>query len=316
MIYLLSGDDTYSIRKKLEALKSTNSYQINIQVNSEEDLNNLISAASSINLFSNQQLLLVNEPFFFYGKIEDDAYESLIKYCNNPAKNTDIIFYSLNKAFDRRLKVYKEIKKNAQEFYYPLLSEKDFEASAYQLIRNHNLNLNRECTSLLLKRSYNSLQILDNNLSLIENYPEEIDIDVLSSLLSEDPVEAGFDLVNAILNKDLTLAYKLYQDYCLLNDNNFKIIGLLASQCRYCYGCLYLKDNGYSNSEIADAIGGNSKSTYRVEKTLQQLNKHNKDSILKLLHSLSDLYYHLVSENIVDYKLNFELFLLKEASNG
>ena len=98
---------------------------------------------------------------------------------------------------------------------------------------------------------------------------------------------------------------------CLENKEVLQLMGLLASQFRFCYQCISLKKLGYSNDDIASELA--CKST-RVKITLESIRGSNQDYFLGLLNKLSELDSNIKNGKI-DKILGFELFLLEVGGN-
>ena len=117
MIYILYGTINYLINKEVnKIIKDNNIDEINI---TKYDLTNtyltdIINDASSMSLFDDKKIIIVNNSYIFTGTtkkaLEQDT-TILENYLNNINDNTILIFIVNNDKLDERKKITKLIKK-------------------------------------------------------------------------------------------------------------------------------------------------------------------------------------------------------------
>ena len=118
MVYLLYGTVDYLINKTIDKIISDNKideFNINKYDLTNSLLTDIINDASSMSLFSDKKIIIVNNAYIFTGNnkkyLEQDTLE-LEKYLNNINDNTILIFNVNSEKLDERKKITKLIKKN------------------------------------------------------------------------------------------------------------------------------------------------------------------------------------------------------------
>ena len=116
-----------------------------------------------------------------------------------------------------------------------------------------------------------------------------------------------FEMIDGIFSKRLDKVFTIYYDLKINNNEPLTLISLIASQVRFLYQVMVLKDKGYSESNIANELSCH---PYRVKLALEKVYSLNKLDLKLLLEDLSDLDVKIKSGEI-DRFVGFELFLLK-----
>ena len=110
MVYLLYGTINYLINKEItKIIKENNIEEINVN---KYDLNNtylndIVNDASSMSLFDDKKIIIVNNSYIFTGttkKVLEQNIEILENYLNNLNENTILIFIVNNDKLDERKK--------------------------------------------------------------------------------------------------------------------------------------------------------------------------------------------------------------------
>ena len=308
MIYIISGKEPYLIDLKINTIIKENGGDIiKIDGDSKEfSYDYVIESCTSLGLFSNKSVVLVRDPIFFKKKVDiksEKKLEELIKYCNNPIYENDLVFYTLNDDLKKVLKAYKDISKNAQKIDCTI-DPKNFYSECISLAQKENFSLSKDLFNYLVTLCNNSLTLFKQNIDVLKLYPDKIDRDVLDKLASSNDEENIFELINSIKNKDVSKSIKLLRKIMKNEDSILGIIALIASQLRYTYEVDYYYDLGESVDTIAYKT--NSKS-FRVGKTINILNKK---ECLNLLNKLAILDFKCKTSNELDEKNMIEIFLV------
>lgn len=308
MIYIISGKEPYLIDLKINTIIKENGGDIiKIDGDSKEfSYDYVIESCTSLGLFSNKSVVLVRDPIFFKKKVDfksEKKLEELIKYCNNPVYENDLVFYTLNDDFKKVLKAYKDISKNAQKIDCTI-DQKNFYSECISLAQKENFSLSKDLFNYLVTLCNNSLTLFKQNIDVLKLYPDKIDRDVLDKLASSNDEENIFELINSIKNKDVSKSIKLLRKIMKNEDSILGIIALIASQLRYTYEVDYYYDLGESVDTIAYKT--NSKS-FRVSKTINTLNRK---ECLNLLNKLAILDFKCKTSNELDEKNMIEIFLV------
>ena len=113
-------------------------------------------------------------------------------------------------------------------------------------------------------------------------------------------------MIDGIFAKKLDRVFTVYYDLKVNNNEPLTLISLIASQVRFLYQVMVLKDKGYSESNIANELSCH---PYRAKLALEKVYKLNKMDLTDLLEELSSLDIKIKSGEI-DRFVGFELFLL------
>ena len=135
----------------------------------------------------------------------------------------------------------------------------------------------------------------------------KIDYDIVNRFIPRPLEENTFSMVDAILNGHCDESIRIYNDLIVQNQNSVVICGSLATQFRFIYQVLHLKNQGYSNDEIANEL--NTKSG-RIFMTLKKSYGHDEDDILLILSELAEIDEALKIKK-EEGELKLELFFIK-----
>lgn len=318
MISIITGDEDYLIQKRLnELLCSLSACQIlRMELDKKDGIRDFIRQCNSQSLFAEQTTYVIRNPFFFYGKLEADELKILENYVLHPSPDSNLVFYSQGaRPFDRRLKAYKIVKKNAHEYYYEAMNEQRFRAYACTVMANSSLVLRNRELNLVIERSDLSPALLQQNIEKLLLYNDNIDEKVIKGLLPKAISDDKFALLHAFFQKDSTQLFYLFGEYCKNNDSILPLIALLASQLRFLFAVDYLSQQGWSDQKIADEIGGKTRSVYRIIKSRELLNYIRKENILQLLAKLSQLDERIKKDSTIPESLRFEMLLIWWVNN-
>lgn len=311
MIYLIDGNEPALIENKIKDLtKNCESiYRFNGQ-DSSFDILDVLNACDSSSLFNDKNIILLSNPSFLLKKESknEELINKFLNYINNPRYETDLIIYTLDDVFNKTLKTYKTIRKNAEVISYTQIDQYNFKSTARLIINNYNLNITNEAIDRLITISNNSQTALLNNIEILKIYPDRIDINVIQKLCITEINEDIFALINAISKNDITSTKRVLNSLYEHNNSVFMIVSVLASQLRFMYQVSYYSSNGYSSNDIASIT--NSK-PYRIQKTLEKLGSLDCNRILMLLSELSNIDILNKSDSSLSQEDRFELYLIK-----
>ena len=117
--YLLYGTDNSIIKNELDNLiKKLNISDIIKYEIDNSTLQEIIEDASTISMFSNKKVIIIENCNFFTANKNIDNIASLENYLENYNSDTYIIFIVHNEKVDTRKKIYKLINKNGKIIEY------------------------------------------------------------------------------------------------------------------------------------------------------------------------------------------------------
>ncbi|MDO4501379.1 MAG: DNA polymerase III subunit delta [Erysipelotrichaceae bacterium] len=316
MIYIISGNEPILIDFKIEEIIKNNTDADIVKMDAalkNFSVQDLINTCTDVGLFSLKKLILVKEPYFFIKKSDEKEMEKLAEYCSHPIYETDLVFYTMENVFNERLKIFKDVLKNAQHIKLNQYKAADFSNECISLMNKRKIKMARGAYNVLLNACNNSLSIFNQNLDVLELYPDQIDEEVVKSLLISSDEVNTFDLINAICAKNLEKALMLVDKILMVDENVNGLIALLASQLRFLYEVAYYNAKGDKINAIMDKV--NTKSRYRIEKALETLANLKKKEILSLLNKLAEIDLRIKTSSDLSQRMLFELFIVKMIKN-
>lgn len=309
MIYILYGTVDYLINKYIDKIIDENKvgeFNINKYDLTNTPLTKIINDASSMSLFSDKKVIIVNNAYIFTGstkKYTEQNVDELENYINNNNENTILIFVVNNEKLDDRKKITKLIKKNG--------IVKDFNTiDNITLVKNlfDNYSISTDNIKYLIERVGDDTTLLANEVEKIKTYKDKdlnITKDDITNLTTKSLEINNFKLIDAIVKKDKALALSLYQERLKLNEEPIAIIISLANQIRIMYQVKQLYLNGYTENNIASLLKIH---PYRVKLAAQNSKKYDSELLLNYIGKLANLDINIKNGKI-DKKLGLELFI-------
>ncbi len=310
MIYILYGTVDYLINKYTNKIIDDNKvgeFDINKYDLTNTSLTDIINDASSMSLFSEKKVIIVNNAYIFTGsnkKNIEQNIDELENYVNNNNENTILIFIVNNEKLDERKKITKLIKKNG--------IVKDFNTIdnitlAKNLFDSYSISIDN--IKYLIERVGDDTTLLASEIEKIKTYKDKdlnITKDDITKLTTKSLEVNNFKLIDAIIKKDKALALSLYQERLKLNEEPIAIIISLANQIRIMYQVKQLYLNGYTENNIASILKIH---PYRVKLAAQNSKKYDSDILLNYISKLANLDINIKNGKI-DKKLGLELFII------
>ena len=310
MVYLLYGTVDYLINKTIDKIINDNKideFNVNKYDLTNSLLTDIINDASSMSLFSDKKIIIVNNAYIFTGtnkKYTEQNTEELENYLNNINDNTILIFTTNNEKLDERKKITKLVKKNG--------IVKDFNSiDNISLVKNlfEDYSISNDNVKYLISRVGEDSSLLASEIEKIKIYKNDdktITHDDITNLTTKSLEVNNFKLIDAIINKNKAEAFNLYQDRIKLNEEPIAIIISLANQIRIMYQVKQLYLDGYTENNIANILKIH---PYRVKLASQNAKKYDSDILLNYLKQLADLDINIKTGK-VDKTLGLELFII------
>lgn len=308
--YLIYGLDKGLINKKVEEIikKIDVSLESIVKYNFDEvSFENILEDASTINLFGDKKIVVVNNATLFISGSEFDI-NKLTNYLNNYNDKTYLIFTIVLEKIDSKKKIIKlfnekgqVINLNDQEtnhnYIVKSLKDSGYEISVmdarYMIskIGNNNLlQINNELEKLMLYK-------------LADKVITKKDID---TLIEENIDNNMFALVDAITNKDKTKMLDLYNK-CLLESDPVMIINMVASKFILIFQVKRLLEEGYKDEQMAKLLETH---PYPIKLARNSSYRYSEKELLDIILKFADLDKD-IKLGKVDSKLGLELLLLE-----
>lgn len=248
-IILIYGDEPFLINKKIDEIINIDSVIVyDMEVSSMEDVK---EEAISFSMFSDSKDILCNNCNFLTSSLDNKEYsEILIDILNKPIDNRLILI--VNGKVDERKKAVKELIKIGKVFVFNAL--KDYEMTKYigEQFKKKGYQIDISTINYFQNYVGNNLYIINNEIEKMDLYKEDNvvtkeDINAVSSKAIEDNI---FELIDAVVNKNIDKALKIYDDLILMNEDEVKLISILADQFRLIFQTKNLYNLGFSEANV------------------------------------------------------------------
>lgn len=310
-IYLIYGIDraliinkTNEIIKKLDINKdSIIKYSLN-----ENNLNEILEDASTINLFSEKKIIVINDANIFTGSNNIDT-TNLEKYLNNYNELTYMIFSFIGDKVDSRKKIYKIIKEKGQIIE---INSKTNDNYSYVLnyIKENNYQMSSMDIRYFLSKVGNDINNINNELNklfLLKINDKIILKEDIDNIVITNIEEDIFKFIDSITNKDKNKVISLYHEFLNNNYEPIMLISMIASKFRLIYQVKRLISNKYSDEEISKKLSSH---VYPIKLARNLSYGYSEGELLNILLALANLDKDIKLGNI-NNEVGLELFLLK-----
>lgn len=307
--YLIYGPDrsiiNNELNKVLETLKIKDIVKYDMTNN---NLLDVIEDASTIGLFSNNKIIILDDCYFLTANKTIDNIEELEKYIEKYNPNNYCIFISYTEKIDTRKKIYKLLKDKAKIIeqvkidnnYLINYIKEELKREKYK-IENIEYFLNKVGNNLYnVKNELNKLMMYKLDSKEIKN----TDIDKITIKTIEEEI---FALTDAVIAKNTNLSLNLLEDFLNKDYEEIQIIMLLASQFRFLFQVKRLLNKGKTESEIAKILEAN---PYRIKFTAKKLYSYTENMLLDYIQKLAKI-DHDIKLGLISKKLALELFIIE-----
>jgi len=307
-IYLVYGDEQYFIDEKVNEILSKNSVYEKIVYDAYEDsLSKVIEELNISSLFSNDKIVVFKNCYFLTGTKGDIEHntDELLSFFKN--ENDNIIILTASQQVDKRKKIVKELEKIAEVSICNKLNEKEIEKFIIDYCNKNGYKIDRDAINKFMDFVPNDIYSIVNELNKMFTYKDDdkkIAIEDIKKGTSKFLNSNIFDLIDAIVNKDIDKSLSLYDDLILLNEEEIKLIVILANQFRLIYQIKEMYSKGYSELDISKNLAVH---PYRI-KLLNSKRITSKEA-LGYLGRLAKLDQD-IKMGLIDKEVGFERFML------
>ena len=235
----------------------------------------------------------------------------MLKYINNPAKETDLVFLVYADKLDARGKIYQALINAGVNFInFAPLKERDWEKYTAQLVSKSPSKFSPDAIYELARRTLNDRDRLINEIAKLSLYKENITLNEIVTFVNEPIEDKAFTLTNALFSGDVATAFYVYRDLLVKNYDVNSLLIIIANQIRFMLIAFYLHKHKQSVSEIASALKAKE---FRVKMALTNARSFRRDlaSILDEIYEVDEK----IKSGRVDRFVAFELFLLHFKAN-
>ncbi|MEG1495064.1 MAG: DNA polymerase III subunit delta [Bacilli bacterium] len=306
-VYILTNNDDYLIQNKLEELiTEASNYEVIKYDLLTSSIEQVIEDLDTYNFLNNNKFIIVSNCNFLTSEGDKNFNEELfLKYIDNPNPLNTLVL--LVKKLDERKKIVKKLLMNSKvnvptlEINIARKIKDELQVANYQMsdsdinyLIDYCLNNNNKIMSELEK-----LKLYTYSLKCITR-------DDINNLVTKEIDGNIFSLIDAIIAKSKAAAFEIYQELLSHNEEQVKIMIVLANQFRLLYQVKILKLEGLSAPEIAKYLGIH---PYRVKLALEKGVKYQEQELVKCLDSLAVLDYDIKHGNTYE-NIGLELFIL------
>ncbi|HOO67999.1 MAG TPA: DNA polymerase III subunit delta [Bacilli bacterium] len=258
-LYLVYGNESYFIDKFINSIiEQYKEFEFITYTALEDNVSKVIDDLNTVSLFSSKKVILLNDCYFLTAKkydIEHKIDDFLTFISGN---NENILILSLKEdSIDKRKKIVKEIEKNAEVKVFNKLNESELIKYIKDYCKNNGYNIDIASINLIIEKLNDDLYIITNELDklfLYKDNDKNITVSDIETCISKMINANIFDFIDAITKRNIDKALELYDDLILINEEEIKLIIILANQFRLIYQTKEMYKDGYSEYDISKLL--------------------------------------------------------------
>ncbi len=312
-LYLFFGEEQF-LKDKYERdfIKKTvdNQYKMmNLTILENKDATVLkIKEVAETLPFMNEYRLLILKNTNFFWDIKDT--EELLKYFKAIPKSTIILFIEGN--LDKRLKVFKEIKKYGEVFELSALNETQLAKWLLDIFTKHSKKISMQNISYLIAIVGTDMDTLFNETNKLISYKKEDEItkEDIDSICTKNEETKVFELISFMFNKKLENALYIYKNLIFNKTSPFLILTMIARQFRIMLQIKFLLQKGYNTNDIADELKVRA---FVVKEVLRYIKNFSGQTILKAIDECLEI-DNKIKIGILQDELAIEMLIIKYSS--
>lgn len=312
MNYLLIGEESYLLRKKLKQLIiNTKADDLNVvhYDAQKSDMKDVILDCNTLPFFSDTRVVVLDNCAFLSTSNQSVDDTTLLDYLNHACPTTFFILVYEGKV-DNRKKLVKTLKSICQVFEFKMLDEFERNQIVLQELKQRNINIHEDAYTLLLQRIGFDLYRIYQEITKLEIYGETINLETMESLIHRESDDDVFILSQALFDRNMQKCFRCIQDLKVNQVEVIALIGMLASQYRFLSQVKSLDLLGTPSASIAQELQVH---PYRVKVSLPIIDRFTIEDIFKILNDLSIL-DSTIKQGKIEKNIAFETFVLKQCT--
>lgn len=314
-IYLIFGEEYYLKniyeKKIIDSIvpKSVKMMNFDILEGKTVEVSRIKEICDTLPFMNEHRAVLIrNSQLFVEGRKAET--EKITEYIKEIPKTTILLFFE--EKVDKRLKLFKEVKKFGDIFEFNNLNEKELCQWILKKFYENNKKISDATAIYLIRNIGDSMELLSNEINKLISYKEfeEItkqDIDEICTKSIESKI---FDLVGAIGNKNIEKAMNVYKGLIFNKVSPFMILSMIARQFRIILQVKYLNKQGKSINNIAKELGLRD---FVVKEALLQSNNFTNKVLLEAINECLEIDNKSKTGFIQD-ELGVEMLIVKYSS--
>ncbi len=306
-IYLLYGTNKFLIDYNLKKILADNdSEYYDLESISIQEV---LDFARELPMFDEHKYIVCDNCTFLgssKSKIEHNI-DKLIEYLNNPVRTTILVLLVNIEKLDSRKKVNTLLSNTAEVIECTEMNEDQIFKWAKKLFSDNNKLIADELIRHFLSRINYNIDILENEINKLCLIEEDLTINTIDDLVSENIDDNIFSFIDSIINNDKKKMFSIYEESIKMGLEPIQIIVMLSQEFRTIYQVRTLLKMGYLEKDIMSILN-----IYKIGRIKFARNKakslSDKD-LLRQLSILADLDISIKTGDI-DKFIGFEQYLL------
>ena len=315
MIYLVFGEQELMVNRLVdklarETLKVIDDFNLVYFDAYKTPLYEIVNDAYTLPFMSDKKVVVIKNAYFLTTESPklgfEQSFNELEEYLENQNEGVTLIFSVASPKLDDRKALVKKVKEKSKIYALDSVNKKDLPRVVRQMFDKRGLSITNEALNEFINRCGDNMYLITNEIEKLGCYKKDLDLKDIVLMTPKKLEDNVFEMIDAIFNKKDAEVFKIYYDLKSNNSEPITLISLIASQVRFLYQVMVLKDKGYSESNIANELSCH---PYRAKIALEKVYRLNKMDLTCMLEDLSALDIKIKSGEI-DRFVGFELFLL------
>lgn len=308
-VYIFLGEENYLKEEIIQIIKQyilgsefSTEFNFNHLYGHQTDVNKVIEIASTLPVFSNKRMLIVDE----FNKLK--KLEKLNQYLNDPVKTTCLILNSPENNLPSGLVVPQ---KNCAVAIFYTLWKNELYRWIITKVKEYNKNISSNAVEKLIEYCDNSLTEINKEIEKLVLYvgdKNEIKLDDVLNLTGDIKKFSVFALTDAICSKDFKNSLKIFRRMIDMGIDIMKLFGVINNSFHLIWKIQYLKNKNYSERDIINKLEIN---PTRYRKLLPGVRNYSIKSLTKIVLILTEYDKKLKTSRSVPKNILIEDMLYK-----
>ncbi len=310
MNHVLIGDDDYLIEQALhQCLNDENHDEADVEyydgLTMALTIDDVMEAVSTVSLFSSKKIVVVTNPLFVNTK-DEQGNQRLESYYQHPDYDISLIFV-LKPGIDQRKAMVKTILKYSNIIRLDSVDDIGKAKMVATMLKQKGIHLSQPLKEALLTRLANDGYTIAKELDKLSLYGQIHTVDEINTLISPPLESSAYALSDAIVSRDFAKAISIYRDLIRQGNQAVALVALLATNFRFYYQVLVLRDLDMDDATIADNLHIKKGRIFYASKILNHLTVSKADTVIGLLADLDQS----IKQGRIEPNFGFEVMLLK-----
>lgn len=319
-VYILSGQEEYvkkeATEKLIDALVSTEFKDMNYQSldGSEVGIDRIINACETLPFMAERRVIVVKDSILFTkaktGENSNSSYDikRMVEYIKDIPKTSHLIFY-LRDSVDKRLSLYRAIKKYGSVIDFNSLDEYDLKRWIRKELKLEGKTITEPALEEFIGLSGKGLGHIKNEIEKLVSFANNTDViedDHILAIAIPTLEHSIFQLVEAIGNKATSVALEVLHEMLDRGEVFYSILPMIGRQIRLILFCKVYNKKGYTNSQIAKTLKIH---PYGVGKYIAQGRNFTEAELKRALSDCLTLDYS-IKQGKMDARVGLEMLIM------